>query len=539
MKNSCQYQDLFDLGEDKSQYRLLSQEHVSVESSGAETCLKIRPEALTWLAREAFKDVSFYSRASHLEKLAAILDDPESSGNDRFVALALLQNAVTAAEGVLPMCQDTGTAVVFARKGECVRTGARDEEFLSKGICEAFGNNYLRYSQLAPLSMFEEKNTGTNLPAQIEIHSEPGAEYRFLFLAKGGGSSNKTFLYQETKALLNEKRFLEYMRAKLLDLGTAACPPYHIAVVVGGLSPEMNLKCVKLAAAGYYDGLPVSGDPSGRAFRDLEWEQRLFRLCRESEIGAQFGGKYLAHDVRVIRLPRHAASCPVGIGVSCSADRNIKAKITSDGIFLEQLETNPKRFLNQTAVSDRAGAEIDLDRPIPDVLKQLSGCPVGARVNLSGTVVVARDAAHSKIVQGLREGKPLPEYVLKHPVFYAGPAKSPPGTPIGSFGPTTSARMDDYAEELMSRGASLVMIGKGNRSKAVKDACRKYGGFYLGTIGGAAALFAKEKVLSAKVIDFKDLGMESVLELKIRSFPAFIVYDHQGNDFFEKISSEV
>jgi len=539
MPKSFRYQDLFNLGEDKTPYRLLTREPLSVETFCGEPFLRVSPEALTLLARQAFRDVSFYSRTSHIERLAAILEDPEASGNDRFVATTLLENAVAASEGVFPMCQDTGTAVVFARKGENVRTGAKDEDFLSRGIFEAFGENCFRYSQLAPLGMFEEKNTGTNLPAQIEISSGTGNEYHFLFLAKGGGSANKTFLYQETKALLNEKRLTEFLRRKLFDLGTAACPPYHIAVAIGGLSPEMNLKCVKLAAAGYYDELPVSGDSSGRAYRDLEWEERLSRLSRESDIGAQFGGKYLAHDVRVIRLPRHAASCPVGIGVSCSADRNIKAKITGDGIFLEQLETNPKRFLNASAEIGKTEAEIDLDRPMSDVLKQLSKYSAGARLNLSGTVVVARDAAHAKISQGLAEGKPLPEYLLRHPVFYAGPAKTPAGAALGSFGPTTSARMDAYAEELMKRGASLIMIGKGNRSEALRESCKRYGGFYLGTIGGAAAFFAKEKVLSAKVVDFEELGMEAVLALSLKNLPAFIVCDNQGNDFFEKISPEV
>lgn len=518
---------------DPTVYRLLTRDFVSEEKSGDRVFLKVEAEGLSLLARQAFSDVSFYLRTAHLEKVAAILDDPEASENDRFVAVTLLKNSAIAAKGTLPTCQDTGTAIVFSKKGQRVLTDERDEESLSRGIYETFQEKNLRYSQLVPLTMFEEKNTGSNLPAQIDIHAVSGNEYEFLFLAKGGGSANKTFLYQETKSLLNEKSLEIFLREKLFSLGTAACPPYHIAVVIGGTSAEATLKAVKLASAGYYDGLPSQGNTLGQAFRDREWEAKVFHLAQETGIGAQFGGKYLAHDVRVIRLPRHAASCPVGIGVSCSADRNIKGKITREGIFLEQLEMKPERFVpDEKKISLTKAIPINLDRPMPEILKELSQYPVKTRLALSGTLVVARDIAHAKIQQMLEQGKPMPEYFKKYPVYYAGPAKTPAGMPTGSFGPTTAGRMDSYVEGFMKHGGSLIMLAKGNRSAVVRDACKKYGGFYLGSIGGPAAILAKENITKMEVLDFEDLGMEAVRKITIKDFPAFIVIDDKGNDFF-------
>lgn len=530
------YQEPFPLQKDSTVYRLLTQEHVRVESHAGRKILKIAPEGLELLAREALKDVSFLLRTRHLEKVAAILEDPEASENDRFVAVTLLKNAAIAAEGQLPSCQDTGTAIVFAKKGEDVWTGVNDEEVLSRGIFQCFQEKNLRYSQLAPLSMFEEKNTGTNLPAQIDLYSVPGSEYRFLFLAKGGGSANKFFLYQETKSLLNEKSLETFIREKLFTLGTSACPPYHIAIVIGGTSAEGTMKAVKLASTGYYDDLPDSGDAYGRAFRDRAWEEKVFHLAQETGIGAQFGGKYLAHDVRVIRLPRHAASCPVALGVSCSADRNIKGKITADGIYLEELERNPARFVpDESRMKMAAPVSIDLDRPMPEVLKELSKYPIKTRLLLSGTLIVARDVAHARIKKMLDEGKPMPEYFKRYPVYYAGPAKTPQGMVTGSFGPTTAGRMDGYVEEFMSKGGSMIMLAKGNRSKQVSEACKKYGGFYLGSVGGPAAILAKENILAVEMLDFEDLGMEAVRKIKVKDFPAFIVCDDKGNDFFSSL----
>ncbi len=532
------YQETFSTGPDTTAYRLLSKEHVSEENVGGQKFLKVAPEALTILARQAFIDVSFYLRTAHLSKVAAILDDPEASENDRFVALTLLKNADIAAKLSLPSCQDTGTAIVFAKKGHQVLTDGQDEKYLTRGIYETFQEKNLRYSQMAPLSMFEEKNTGTNLPAQVELYASKGASYDFLFLAKGGGSANKSFLFQETKSLLNEKSLIKFLSEKLFSLGTAACPPYHIAVVIGGTSAEATLKAVKLASAGYYDGLPTSGDASGRAFRDLEWEKKVLQLSQETGIGAQFGGKYLAHDVRVVRLPRHAASCPVGIGVSCSADRNIKGKITKDGIFLEQLETNPGRFLpDASKIHLQKPVPVNLDRPMEEVLKELSRYPVKTPLSLSGTLIVARDIAHAKVGQMIEQGKPIPDYFKKHPIYYAGPAKTPQGMPTGSFGPTTASRMDGYVEEFMKMGGSKIMLAKGNRSKAVTDACKRYGGFYLGSIGGPAAILAAENILQVETVDFEDLGMEAVRKIKVRDFPAFIVVDDKGNNFFDQLSS--
>ena len=495
--------------------------------------LKVDPKALELLAKEAMKDVSFLLRKSHLQKLALILEDPEATDNDRFVAYTLLQNAKTAAEGQLPSCQDTGTAIVMGKKGENVFTGGNDEEMLSKGVYQTYQERNLRYSQIAPLSMFDEKNTGSNLPAQIDLYATQGNAYKFLFLAKGGGSANKTFLYQKTKALLNEKSLAEFISEKIKDLGTAACPPYHLAVVIGGTSAEANLKAVKMASTGYYDELPTEGNEHGQAFRDLEWEKKIHLICQKSMIGAQFGGKYFTHDVKVIRMPRHAASCPVGIGVSCSADRNIKGKITKDGIFLEQLETNPGQFLPAKAPHLEKAVEVDLDQPMDEILALLSNYPIKARLNLRGTLIVARDAAHAKIKEIIDAGGEMPEYFKNHPVYYAGPAKTPEGMPSGSFGPTTAGRMDPYVEEFQAKRGSMIMLAKGNRSASVREACKKHGGFYLGSIGGPAAILAKENIKSVEVVDFPELGMEAVRKIEVVNFPAFIICDDKGNDFFE------
>ncbi len=529
------YQELFPLGEDNTKYRKLTSDFVSVVECDGRKILKVDPEGLTVLAREAMTDVSFYLRSSHLEKLAKILDDPEATDNDRFVAYTLLRNSIVAAEGQLPTCQDTGTAVILAKKGENVWTGANDAEYLSKGIFVTYQEKNLRYSQIAPLTMTEEKNTGTNLPAQIDIYSKAGSKYEFLFLAKGGGSANKTFLYQQTKALLSEENLANFIREKIKDLGTAACPPYHLAVVIGGTSAEATLKTVKEASTGNLDNLPTKGNELGHAFRDLEWEKKIEQICYESGIGAQFGGKYLVHDVRVIRLPRHAASCPVGIGVSCSADRNIKAKIMEEGIFLEELERNPARFLPAEAPHLQKPVEIDLNQPMEEILKELSKHPIKTRLSLTGTLIVARDIAHARIKQMLDEGKPMPEYLKKHPIYYAGPAKTPEGMPSGSFGPTTAGRMDPYVDLFQSHGGSMIMLAKGNRSKQVTEACKKHGGFYLGSIGGPAAILAKESIKSVEVIDFEELGMEAVRKIEVENFPAFIIVDDKGNDFFAEI----
>ena len=529
------YQDPYPILKDDTQYRKITSDFVKVEQLGDREILTVDPKGLELLAQEALKDVSFMLRTSHLEKLKTILDDPEATDNDRFVAYNLLQNAVVAIDGELPSCQDTGTAIVMAKKGENVYTGVDDAEWLSKGIFNTYQERNLRYSQIVPISMFEEKNSGSNLPAQIDIYAKKGASYEFLFLAKGGGSANKTYLYQQTKSLLNEKSMDAFVRAKIMDLGTSACPPYHLAFVVGGTSAEANLAAVKKASAGYFDNLPTSGNMSGQAFRDLEWEKRVQLICQQSQIGAQFGGKYFTHDVRVIRLPRHAASCPVGLGVSCSADRNIKGKITKDGIFVEQLEVNPKRLLPETAPHLEPAVEIDLNQPMADILKKLSQYPIKTRLKLNGTLIVARDIAHAKIKELLDAGKPMPEYFKNHPVYYAGPAKTPNGMASGSFGPTTAGRMDVYVDEFQKHGGSMVMLAKGNRTKDVKEACQKYGGFYLGSIGGPAAILAKENILSVEVIDFEELGMEAVRKITIKDFPAFIITDNKGNDFFENL----
>ena len=477
----------------------------------------------------------FILGTKHLKSLENILNDPEATDNDRFVAYNLLQNASVAVEGELPSCQDTGTAIVMAKKGENVYTGVDDAEWLSKGIFNTYEKKNLRYSQIVPISMFEEKNSGSNLPAQIDIYAKKGSSYEFLFLAKGGGSANKTFLYQQTKSLLNEKSLETFIRAKIKDLGTSACPPYHLALVIGGTSAEANLATVKKASAGYFDHLPTSGNMSGQAFRDLEWEKRVQEICQESAIGAQFGGKYFTHDIRVIRLPRHAASCPVGLGVSCSADRNIKGKITKEGIFVEQLETNPKQFLPEVAPHLAPAVEIDLNRPMAEILAELTKYPIKTRLKLNGTVIVARDIAHAKIKELLDAGKPMPDYFKNHPVYYAGPAKTPEGMPSGSFGPTTAGRMDVYVDEFQAAGGSMIMLAKGNRSQQVTDACAKHKGFYLGSIGGPAAILAQDNILKVEVVDFEELGMEAVRKITVKDFPAFIITDDKGNDFFANL----
>jgi len=530
-----EYTNPYPILKDTTEYRKISSDYVSVEKLGEREILKVDPKGLELLAQEALSDVSFYLRTSHLEKLKAILDDPEATDNDRFVAYNLLQNATVAAEGQLPSCQDTGTAIVMGKKGEDVYTGVNDAEWLSKGIYNTYQEKNLRFSQIVPLTMFDEKNSGSNLPAQIDVYASQGAKYEFLFLAKGGGSANKTFLYQKTKSLLNDASLEEFIKEKIKDLGTSACPPYHLAFVIGGTSAEANLAAVKKASAGYYDNLPTEGNMGGQAFRDLEWEKRVNQICQESTIGAQFGGKYFTHDVRVIRLPRHAASCPVGLGVSCSADRNIKAKITKEGIFVEQLEKNPRRLLPEMPPQLEPPVTIDLDRPMAEVLAELSKYPIKTRLKLNGTLIVARDMAHAKIKEIIDSGKPMPEYFKNHPIYYAGPAKTPEGMPSGSFGPTTAGRMDSYVDQFQSVGGSMIMLAKGNRSKDVTNACGKYGGFYLGSIGGPAAILAKENILSVEVVDFEEMGMEAVRKIKIKDFPAFIITDDKGNDFFANL----
>ena len=517
---------------DDTQYRLITSDYVSVGDFEGHPMLKVEPEGLRLLAAEAFHDVAFFLRPAHLKQVAAILDDPEASDNDKFVAHTMLMNQVVAAEGQLPTCQDTGTAICIGKKGENVWTGCNDAEAISQGVFETYRDRNLRYSQVVPFTMTEEKNSGTNLPAQIDLYATQGNKYEFLFITKGGGSANKTFLYQQTKALLNEETLTKFIQQKVLDLGTSACPPYHLAVVIGGTSAEANLTTVKKASAGYYDNLPTSGNEGGRAFRDLEWEEKILKICREKGIGAQFGGKYWVHDVRVIRMPRHAASCPVGIGVSCSADRNIKAKITEDGIFLEQLEKNPARFLPAENQALAPAVNIDLDQPMEEVLKELRKYPVKTRLNLSGTLIVARDIAHARIKAMLDEGKPMPEYFKNHPIYYAGPAKTPKGMASGSFGPTTAGRMDPYVDLFQDHGGSMIMVAKGNRSQAVTDACKKHGGFYLGSIGGPAAILAKESIKSVEIVAFEELGMEAIRKIRVENFPAFIIVDDKGNDFF-------
>jgi fumarate hydratase class I len=528
------YEKPIQIQKDVTSYRLLTKDYVKVVEEGGRKILTIDPKGLELLAKEAVSDLSFYLRTSHLEKLAAILDDPEATDNDRFVAYMMLRNTVISSKEDLPWCQDTGTAIITAKKGEDVRTGGRDGEHLSRGIFETFKNKNLRYSQVVPFSMFEEKNTGTNLPAQIDIYSTEGNTYELLFITKGGGSANKTFLYQQSKSLLNEESLIKFVKEKIKDLGTSACPPYHLALVIGGTSAESTLTAVKLASAGYLDYLPLTGNVAGRGFRDIEWEKKIEKICHEYGVGAQFGGKYFVHDVRVIRLPRHAASCPVGLGVSCSADRNIKAYINGEGIFLEELERNPARFMPEKAPELEKPVEINLDRPMKEVLAELTKYPVKTRLSLTGTLIVARDIAHARIKQMLDEGKPMPEYFKNHPVYYAGPAKTPAGMPSGSFGPTTAGRMDSYVDLFQRLEGSMIMLAKGNRSRQVIDACKKYGGFYLGSIGGPAAILAAENIKSVEIVDFEELGMEAIRKIRVENMPAFIITDDKGNDFFDE-----
>ncbi len=528
------YQEMFPVGQDDTNYYCLTEKHVSSTTFEGMDILKITPEGLTLLAEHAFRDISHLLRPSHLKLVAGILDDPQSSDNDRYVATEMLKNAVIAAEGVFPLCQDTGTAVVMGKKGKQVWTDFSDEEALSRGIFNAYLNNNLRYSQNAPLTMFDEKNTGCNLPAQIELYAVKGDAYKFLFIAKGGGSANKTYLYQETKAILDPYRLIDFLTEKMKSLGTAACPPYHLAVTIGGTSAEFNLKTVKLASAGYLDKLPTKGSESGHAFRDLEVEALLMQRSRELGIGAQFGGKYFCLDIKVIRLPRHGASCPIGIGVSCSADRNIKAKITKKGIFLEQLEAEPSKYLPAAQPSDDA-IRIDLNKSMNEIRAILTKYPVSTRLLLSGKIVVGRDIAHAKLKERLDAGEGLPQYLKDHIIYYAGPAKTPPGHASGSFGPTTAGRMDPYVPLFQEHGASMVMLAKGNRSKQVTESCKKYGGFYLGSIGGPAARLGKECITNIEIIEYPELGMEAIYMITVKDFPAFIVVDDKGNDFFKSM----
>jgi len=534
-----QHQPIFELGPDATPWRELERDGIEPMQLAGRDFLRVDPAVLTRVAAEAFDDVSFLLRPGHLAQLRRILDDPEASENDRFVALELLKNANIAAGRVLPSCQDTGTALVMGHKGERVLTFGDDAEAIARGIHRTFQERNLRYSQLAPLDMYTERNTASNLPAQIEIASEPGGEYELLFVAKGGGSANKSFLYQESKALLNPESLLRFVGEKIRTLGTSACPPYHLALVVGGSSAEFTLKTVKLASCRYLDALPTSGNEHGRAFRDLALEARILELCNQTGIGAQFGGKYFAHDVRVIRLPRHGASCPVGLGVSCSADRQIKAKISREGVFLEQLETNPAKYLPEVTDAElpRAVVRIDLARPMREILAELSKHPVTTRLSLSGPMIVARDIAHAKLKERIDSGGELPPYLKAHPIYYAGPAKKPEGMPSGSFGPTTAGRMDSYVDLFQSRGASLVMLAKGNRGAAVREACKKHGGFYLGSIGGPAARLAKDSIRKVEVQEFPELGMEAIWRIEVRDFPAFIVIDDKGNDFYADIAA--
>ena len=531
------YQNPFPLGKDDTEYYLLSKDYISTAQFEGREILKVQPEALRLLARTAMRDCSFLLRPAHQAQVAAILDDPQASENDKYVALTMLRNAEVSAKGVLPFCQDTGTATVVAKKGQEVWTGGGDEEALSHGVYDTYTSGNLRYSQTIPLDMYREKNSGNNLPAQIDIQSVDGNEYHFLFIAKGGGSQNKTYLFQETKALLNPKTLEAFLIDKMRNLGTAACPPYHIAFVIGGSSADMTLKTVKLASTHYYDSLPLEGNDYGQAFRDVELEEKMLKAAGELGLGAQFGGKYFAHDIRIIRLPRHGASCPVGLAVSCSADRNIKAKINKEGIWLEKLEENPGKYIPEVLRRSGEGdaVKIDLNRPMKEILADLSRYPVATRLSLNGTIIVGRDIAHAKLKERLDEGKGLPQYIKDHPIYYAGPAKQPQGLPSGSFGPTTAGRMDSYVELFQRNGGSMVMIAKGNRSRQVTEACQKYGGFYLGSIGGPAAILAEQNIKSVECLEYPELGMEAIWKIEVENFPAFILVDDKGNDFFEQI----
>ncbi|RLM22631.1 fumarate hydratase [Brenneria alni] len=533
------YQDPFPLSKDDTEYRLLSSDFVSVTQFEGQDILKIEPEALTLLAQQAFHDASFMLRPAHQQQVADIIHDPEASENDKYVALQFLRNSEIAAKGILPTCQDTGTAIIVGKKGQRVWTGANDAEALSRGVYNTFTEDNLRYSQNAPLDMYKEVNTGTNLPAQIDLYSTEGEDYKFLFVSKGGGSANKTYLYQETKALLTPEKLKSFLIEKMRSLGTAACPPYHIAFVIGGTSAETTLKTVKLASTKYYDELPTEGNAHGQAFRDIALEQEILEATHELGLGAQFGGKYFAHDVRIIRLPRHGASCPVGMGVSCSADRNIKGKINRQGIWLEQLEHNPGKYIPEhlREAGEGEAVKIDLNRPMSDILKELSQYPVSTRLSLTGTIIVGRDIAHAKMKERLDNGEGLPQYIKDHPIYYAGPAKTPAGYASGSLGPTTAGRMDSYVDLLQANGGSMIMLAKGNRSQQVTDACHKHGGFYLGSIGGPAAILAQNSIKSLTCVEYPELGMEAIWKIEVEDFPAFILVDDKGNDFYQMIQT--
>ena len=534
------YQPMFPLGPDTTEYYKLTSDYVKVENWGGHEFLVIDPEALTVLARQATHDNAFMLRREHNQMVAKILTDPEASENDKYVALTMLRNAEVAAKGQLPVCQDTGTAIIHGEKGQYVFTGCDDAEKLSRGVYDTYTTDNLRYSQNAPLNMYDEVNTGCNLPAQIDIHAGEDDEYHFLFVAKGGGSANKTYLYQETKALINPKTLLPFLVEKMKTLGTAACPPYHIAFVIGGTSAEKNLETVKKASVKYYDNLPTEGNEFGQAFRDIELEKELKKCSEEIGLGAQFGGKYFAHDIRVIRLPRHGASCPVGLGVSCSADRHVKAKINREGLWIEKLDANPGELIPESMRNAGEGevVKIDLDRPMPEILKELTKYPVSTRLSLNGTIIVGRDIAHAKIKERLDRGEEMPQYLKDHPIYYAGPAKTPEGMPSGSFGPTTAGRMDPYVDQFQAAGGSMVMIAKGNRSKQVTDACKKHGGFYLGSIGGPAAILAQNSIKSVELLEYPELGMEAIWKIRVEDFPAFILVDDKGNDFFTQIAEK-
>jgi len=537
MAKEFKYQEPFPLGKDKTEYYLLTKDYVSVSEFEGKEILKVEKEGLTALSRVAMRDCSFLLRPEHQHQVTSILDDPEASENDKYVALTMLRNAEISAKGVLPFCQDTGTATIIAKKGQGVWTGGGDEEALSKGVYLTYTNENLRYSQNAALDMYEEVNTGTNLPAQIDIMSVDGNEYKFLFMAKGGGSSNKSYLFQETKALLNPVSLEKFLTEKMKTLGTAACPPYHIAFVIGGTSADACMKTVKLASTKYYDELPTTGNEHGQAFRDLEMEAKILKAAQNSGLGAQFGGKHFAHDIRIIRLPRHGASCCVGMAVSCSADRNIKGKINKDGIWIEKLEDNPGRYIPEALRQAGEGdaVKINLNQPMKDILAELKKHPVSTRLSLSGTIVVGRDIAHAKLKELLDSGKELPQYVKDHPIYYAGPAKTPEGMPSGSFGPTTAGRMDSYVDLFQANGGSLIMIAKGNRTQQVTDACHKHGGFYLGSIGGPAAILAEQNIKKVTCLEYPELGMEAIWQIEVVDFPAFILVDDKGNDFFKQI----
>lgn len=532
------YQEMFPLGPDTTEYYHLTSEYVKTENWGGHEFLVVDPEALTVLARQATHDNAFMLRREHNKMVAKILSDPEASPNDKYVALTMLRNAEVAAKGQLPFCQDTGTAIVHGAKGQCVYTGCDDAEKLSKGVYDTYTTDNLRYSQNAPLNMYDEVNTGCNLPAQIDIHAEEGNEYHFVFVAKGGGSANKTYLYQETKAIINPKTLVPFLVEKMKTLGTAACPPYHIAFVIGGTSAEKNLETVKKASIKYYDNLPTTGNEYGRAFRDIELENELKKASEQIGLGAQFGGKYFAHDIRVIRLPRHGASCPIGMGVSCSADRNVKAKINKEGLWIEKLDANPGELIPEELRNAGEGdaVKIDLDRPMSEVLAELDKFPVATRLSLNGTIIVGRDIAHAKIKERLDNGEPMPEYLKHHPIYYAGPAKTPEGMASGSFGPTTAGRMDSYVDQFQKAGGSMIMIAKGNRSQQVTDACKNNGGFYLGSIGGPAAILAQDSIKKVELLEYPELGMEAIWKIEVENFPAFILVDDKGNDFFTQIA---